>query len=173
MKLTSILFVATMAIAQAAAIESTDEQNLSHDACYQPNGPCAKLDHAIASAKGILNNPYGPKPDVNSKRAFDYLSTALDQASARDFQAMQKRDTNLERRWRWTNWCGWAGEGCGKARRSATAIQEILGDDKLQKRWSWTNWCGWAGEGCGKARRSIDELLKVSDEVLKSIPQEE
>src|ERR1700761_3301987 len=38
----------------------------------------------------------------------------------------------------------WRGEGCGKVRRAAAAIQDILGDESLQKRWanpSPGTWC--------------------------------
>jgi hypothetical protein len=30
----------------------------------------------------------------------------------------------------------WRGEGCGKVRRAAGAIQTILGDESLEKRWA-------------------------------------
>jgi hypothetical protein len=30
-----------------------------YDACWAPEGPCTKLEQAIASGKGLLNSPNG------------------------------------------------------------------------------------------------------------------
>jgi hypothetical protein len=176
MKATTIFVMTAMTLLTSAAAAapngSTPDDATLHDACWDPEGPCTKLDQAIAAGFGLLNNPFADaKNDDHSKRAEDYLTSALKAASARDVRSMTKRSPMPDPGRGW--WCRWVGEGCYKVRRSAAAIQDILGDASLQKRWAsprrgW--WCMWVGEGCYKARRSIDHLLTVSGEVLKALP---
>jgi len=173
MKFTTVVLVASAVVNATTTNAPSDPfQSLYYDACHAPDGPCTKLDQAIASGRGYLNNPWGGKHDDKSKRAEEYLSDALSTAASRDVPAMKKRSP---RPWWFGHYCGWVGEGCGKVRRSAAAIQDILGDQGLQKRWAQPfagSYCG-SGDACAKAKRSIDHLLAASNEVLEGLPLKE
>jgi hypothetical protein len=172
MKVTTMFIVATMAVTTLATNSTIPDEASLHDACFAPDGPCTKLDQALSAGFGLLDNPHADDlHDDVSRRAEDFWTTALKAAAKRDVKAMSKRSP-LPSPGR-GYWCGWVGEGCQKVRRSAAAVQDILGDEQLKKRWASPRrgyWCGWVGQGCWKARRSIDSLLTASDEILRSLP---
>src|ERR1700761_4147206 len=105
MKLSTFLLAASAVVINAATVAPTNEDLAAlHAACYSPDGPCTKLDQAISSARGILTNPYGSKDDEPTKRATEYLTTALDHAADHDHVSMAKR--SLDRRVAFSKWCG-------------------------------------------------------------------
>lgn len=129
MKVTSFVFLASMALfssATAAPAPVDVDLALLHDACYAENGPCTQLDAAIAAARGILANPFPGEHDTHSKRAEEYLTSALGAAEKR--APLEKRDP-LPRR---NNWCGWVGQACWKVKRSAEVVKDILGRDEFK-----------------------------------------
>lgn len=178
MQLTTTLLLIAGAVSAAATAAPPDE-SAYYIACYAPGGPCTKLDQAISAGRGLLHAPSTGEHDEHTKRAADYLSAALDAAADPSVQTFRKRaPLPGPEAWR-SRLCGWVGAPCGKVRRSAEAIVEILGDADMQKRWAepeakadpW-GWrlCPWVGAPCGKARRSIDHLVESANEVLKAIP---
>jgi hypothetical protein len=75
MKFVSILL--TLLIAGFTHATSDED----YDACWAPDGPCTKLEQAIASGKSLLNSPNGGNHNAHSKRAEEYLSAAIREAS--------------------------------------------------------------------------------------------
>jgi hypothetical protein len=162
MHFTHIIALATVALSSAAAVANPEASAYAELADVQ-----SKLDAAILVGRSMLANPHAAH-DAPAKRVADYLSAAFEAAeNKRDLSAiakpaLERRDPN--------NWCHFVGQGCGKVRRSAEAVQEILGEPALQKRIA-NNWCHFVGQGCGKTKRSIDQLLSASEEILTAYPQ--
>jgi hypothetical protein len=170
MKVTSVLFMAVMAVASVSAAALPEPEADYNDACYSPDGACTKLTQAISAARGTLAVRSAGEHSPESKRAEEYLITAIKQAEDPDTVSFTKREALPEAR---NPFCPWVGAPCLKVRRAAEAINTILGDENLQKRWADPEarnvFCPWVGAPCLKARRSIDSLLDASQEVLKTL----
>ena len=158
MKLTStILVLAALGAASATAAPTPQDDHF----CYQPDGPCTQLDNAISAGRALLAaRSASPAPDPNGDAAVEHFARALNHAAGRNARALTKRSA------RWGYFCSWVGEGCGKVKRSAEAVGDILGDEALQRRVADPG-CG--GE-CAAAKRSIEGLRLVAREALGSMP---
>ena len=176
MRVTAALFVAVMAVTSisAAAIKADDDPY--HNACFAPEGPCTKLDQAISAANGFLASPEYGSHDANSKSAEEYLKSVINEVSAPEGTVTKRAPMPRNM------FCPWVGAGCRKVRRSAEAINDILGNAELQKRWAEPNaepwrstnmFCPFVGAGCKKARRSIDTLLDASKDILDALSKKE
>jgi hypothetical protein len=158
--LTAIFLLAALGAATATAAPTPQDVDTF---CYAPDGPCTTLDAAIHSGRALLaaRSP-AASADPSGDAAVEHFARALSAAAARDARALAKREAG-----RFGYYCSWAGEGCGKVRRSAEAVAAVLGDAALARRVAGPQ-C--ATGDCALARRSIEGLRLVAREALGSIP---
>jgi hypothetical protein len=153
--------IATAALSSAAAVANPEAEAYNQLTDIQ-----AKFDSAILVGRGILDNPHAAH-DAPAKRAADFFTEALN--AAEEKRGLTVAAPELERRGG-PNWCHFIGQGCGKVRRSAEAVNDITSE--LEKRLAGRpNWCHFVGQGCGKTKRSVDQLHQASKEILATYPQ--
>jgi hypothetical protein len=172
-----MLFIGLSAItftnATIVAVEppSTAELEDQVTSCFAADGLCTKLAAAVAAGKGILTAPSSSGNNEHSKRAENYLLTAINDAET---GAVTKRSPVPAPIW---HLCLFRGSACLKTKRAAVAIEEILTEplERVKRSADPNVWhlCLFRGSACLKAKRSAEKLLMAARDVNAALSASE